>query len=166
MTKAMETERLVIDAVRPSDKADYFHNISHDKRVLETFICRYAENLESFDFSGYPGRDDIFAVRLKETGRLIGILTVFDEKNGACEIGYGFGSEHWGKGYATEAVDRFLRYCREEKGMRAVYASFFTGNDASRRVMEKCGMTYDRTSEKELEYQGRMRDLIYYVAKF
>ena len=159
----METERLIIDPIRAADKEDYFINISHDKKVLETFICRYADTLEDFDFSSYPGRQDLFAIRLKETGRLIGIILYFDEKEDSCEIGYGIGSGFWNQGYATEAVGRFLEYLFREKGMHTVYASFFTGNDASRRVMEKCGMTFDRFSEKELPYLGIERDLTYYA---
>ncbi len=159
----METERLILDPIRETDKEDYFINISHDHKVLETFICRYADTMEEFDFSSYPGRQDLFAIRLKETGRLIGILSLFDEKDGACEIGYGIGSRFWNRGYATEAVRGFLEYLFREKGMRTVYASFFTGNDASRRVMEKCGMTYDHFSEKELTYLGVERDLTYYA---
>ena len=159
----METERLIIDSIREADKEDYYINISHDKRVLETFICRYADTLEDFDFSSYPGRQDLFAIRLKETGRLIGIILYFDEKEDSCEIGYGIGSAFWNQGYATEAVRRFLEYLFREKGMRTVYASFFTGNDASRRVMEKCGMSYDHFSEKELTYLGIDRDLTYYA---
>ena len=158
----METDRLILDTVRESDKADYFRNISHDKKVLETFICRYAENLEDFDFSSYPGRRDLFAIRLKQTGRLIGIVLYFDEKDGVCEIGYGIGSDHWNRGYATEAVRCFLRYLFLEKGFRTVYASFFRGNEASKRVMEKCGMRFSHLSEKELTYLGIERDLIYY----
>ena len=161
----METERLVLDAIRESDKEDYYHNISHDMKVLETFICRYAETLEDFDFSSYPGRSDLFAIRLKETGRLIGILSLFDEGNGACEIGYGIGSDYWNQGYATEAVKRFLNYLFEEKSYRTVYASYFPGNNASRRVMEKCGMRYDHFSEKEVNYLGIDRDLTYYVIR-
>lgn len=161
----METERLFLDSINESDKEDYFINISHDKRVLETFICRYAETLEDFDFSSYPGRPDLFAVRLKETSKLIGIINYFDEKEGSCEIGYGIGSDHWGRGYATEAVRRFLDYLFSEKGFHTVYASFFTGNDASQRVMEKCGMTYDHFSEKELTYLGKERDLTYYAIR-
>ena len=161
--RRMETERLIIDRIGESDKEDYFNNISHDKKVLETFVCRYAETLEEFDFSNYLNRDDLFAIRLKETGRLIGIVLYFDEKDGACEIGYGIGSAYWGKGFATEAVRRFLAYLFEEKGLRTVTASFFTGNDASRRVREKCGMTYQRFSEREFEYLGAMRDLTYYA---
>ena len=159
----METERLIIDQIKETDKEDYFINISHDKKVLDTFICRYADSLEEFDFSSYPGRQDLFAIRLKETGRLIGIILYFDEKEDSCEIGYGIGSAFWNKGYATEAVRRFQEYLFREKGMQTVYASFFTGNDASRRVMEKCGMTYDHVSEKELTYLGIERDLMYYA---
>ena len=162
----MVTERLILDPIRASDKEDYFINISHDRKVLETFICRYAESLEDFDFSAYlaPGQTGsrLFAIRLKETGRLIGILTCFDETEHSCEIGFGIGSRHWGHGYATEAVERFLTYLFDEKGFQTVYASFFPGNSASRRVMEKCGMHYDRFSEKELSYLGAERDLIYY----
>ena len=159
----METGRLIIDSIREADKEDYFTNISHNKKVLETFICRYADTLEEFDFSSYPGRQDLFAIRLKETGRLIGIILFFDEKEDSCEIGYGIGSIYWNQGYATEAVGRFLEYLFREKRMRTVYASFFTGNDASRRVMEKCGMSYDHFSEKELTYLGIERDLTYYA---
>ncbi len=161
----METERLIIDAIRETDKEDYFINISHDKKVLETFICRYADTMEEFDFSSHPGRQDLFAIRLKETGRLIGILSLFDEKDGACEIGYGIGSDYWGQGYASEAVNRFLKYLFDERNCHTVYASCFPGNDASRCVMEKCGMKYDHFSEKELSYLGFERDLIYYVIK-
>lgn len=159
----METDRLILDRVKETDKEDYFNNISHDKKVLETFVCRYAESLDTFDFSSYPGRDDLFAIRLKATGRLVGIILYFDETDGVCEIGYGIGSTHWGKGYATEAVRRFLTYLFDEKGMQTVTASYFTGNDASRRVMKKCGMTFSHFSPQEFEYLGKPRDLTYYA---
>lgn len=94
--------------------------------------------------------------------RLIGIILYFYEKDGACEIGCGIGSRYWNRGCVTEAARRFIRYCFEERGLKRVYASFFTGNEASRRVMEKCGMKFSRFSEREPEYSGQMRDLTYY----
>ena len=153
---------MIIDSIRPEDKQDYFYNISHDKKVLETFICRYVERLEDFDFGDYLDRPNFFAIRLKENGRLIGIILYFDDTATSCEIGYGIGSAYWNKGYATEAVQCILDYCLGQKGFDTVYASFFVGNDASRRVMEKCGMSYCRFSPKELTYLGVERDLIYY----
>ena len=158
----METERLIIDGIKESDKEDYFHCISHDKRVLETFICRYAENLSDLDFSPYLSNDSLFAVRLKDSGRLIGIILYFDVKDDSCVIGYGLGSEYWGRGFATEAVKRFIDYLFNDKGFHKVNASFFSGNEASKRVMEKNGMRFSRFSEKELEYLGEERDLTYY----
>jgi ribosomal-protein-alanine N-acetyltransferase len=160
----METERLIIDALRPEDREDYFRCISHDRKVLETFVCRYAEDPETFDFAPYLENRGIFAIRLKETGGLIGIMVVCDETEDSCEIGYGIGSEYWNRGYATEAVKGFLEdWCFREKGLKTVYASYFTGNDASRRVMEKCGMTFSRFSPGEMEYLGKTRDLTYYA---
>ena len=84
----LETERLLIDPLKDTDKEDYFYNISHDRKVLETFICKYAETLEDFDFTPYLANKSIFAIRLKETGRLIGIILYFEEKEDSCEIGY------------------------------------------------------------------------------
>lgn len=159
----METNRLIIDRVRPEDKEDYFFNISHDRAVLQTFICRYAETPEKMDISPYVENEKLFAIRLKDTGRLIGIILYFDEEDGSCEIGYGLGSSFWGRGYATEAAERFIEYLFDEKGMKKVCASFFTGNDSSRRVMEKCGMTFERFSPKELTYLDAERDLTYFA---
>ena len=161
--KAMETERLIIDALRERDKADYFEAISHDRKVLQTFICNYEENMESFDFSRNLAIPDLFAIRLKETGKLIGIILICEKKETSCEIGYGIGSAYWNRGYVTEATKRFLEYCFCEHGFETVYASFFTGNEASRRVMEKCGMKYSHFVEKELTYLGMERDLTYYA---
>ena len=130
----METERLIIDPVRETDKEDYFINISHNEKVLVTFICRYSDSLEEFDFSSFPARQDLFAIRLKETGRLIGIILYFDEKENSCEIGYGIGSRFWNQGYATEAVRRFREYLfREEDAYGCYHQPVFTGKSVGKR---------------------------------
>lgn len=159
----METQRLILDSFKESDREDYYCNISHDRSVLETFICPYTETPEELDVRPYVTNKSLFAIRLKETGRLIGIVLSFHETDGCCEIGYAIGSRCWGRGYASEAVRCFLAYLFEERGFRRVYASFFTGNEASRRVMENCGLRFWRRSEKELTYLGVERDLIYYT---
>ena len=159
----METERLVIDRLRETDKPDYFRCISHDREVLRTFVCRYTETPEELDISAYVANDAMFAIRLKKTGRLIGLILYFGVQDSSCEIGYGIGSGYWGQGYVTEAVERFLEYLFLEEGFENVCASFFTGNEASKRVMEKCGMAFSRFSAKEMEYLGEWRDLTYYA---
>ena len=72
-----------------------------------------------------------------------------------------------------ELVEVLWKFCGrlklESGGMEAfvegreIHLTVYAENGASRRVMEKCGMTYDRFSPKELTYLDKERDLIYYV---
>lgn len=160
----VETNRYIINDLEAGDKEDYFINISHDREVLKTFICQYQESIDAFDFDRYLGRQDIFAIRRKDTRHLIGIFVECEvnEEEHSLEIGYGIGSRYWGEDCMTEVVSAMLQYYFTQTDFRTVYASFFPENTASRRVMEKCGMTYSHTNEKELTYQDRARDLIYF----
>lgn len=62
----------------------------------------------------------------------------------------------------TGAVSAMPGYYPDRAGFFTVYASFFPENGASKRVMEKCGMTYSHTHEKEFEYPGIEGERIYY----
>ena len=61
----------------------------------------------------------------------------------AVEIGYRLARKHWGRGYATEAGTAALRFGFEECGFDRIVSIRDVGNDASRRVMEKLGLTFD-----------------------
>ena len=163
----VETERLIVDDIRATDKEDYFVNISHDTEVLKTFVCQYQDSMETFDFDQYLGRTDLFAIREKESNNLIGIFVECEvnRESRSLEIGYGLGSRYWGKGYMTEVVRAMLDYYWNHTAFRTVYASYFPENLASKRVMEKCGLTYSHTVEKEFTYLGKERDLIYCKAE-
>lgn len=110
------------------------------------------------------GRTDLLAIREKRNDNLIGVFVECDvnQEIQSLEIGYGLGSKHWGNGYMTEVVKAMLAYYFKHTAFRTVYASFFPENTASKRVMEKCGMTYSHTVEKEFTYLGKERDLVYY----
>lgn len=164
MKMNIKTPRLIIDELKQTDKLNYFNNISHDKEVLKTFVCQYQEAVSDFDFDKYLGRDDLFAIRLKDTKELIGVFVECEasEENSEVEFGYGIGSSYWNQGYMTETVKSLIKYYFENKPYKTIYASFFPENIASKRVMEKCGMKYSHTKEKELVYQDKERDLIYY----
>ena len=93
---------------------------------------------------------DIYALVLKETGRIVGCAGITYKETGRRflkedegEIGYWIGRPYWGKGLAGEAVGRLLDRCFGELGMNRVWCGYFEGNTASRRVQEKCGFVYD-----------------------
>ncbi len=56
------------------------------------------------------------------------------------EIGYFLKRSAWGRGYATEACERLLRFAFQEVSLNEVVASFDAENVASIRVLEKCGL--------------------------
>ena len=66
------------------------------------------------------------------------------------EVNYLLDRTYWGKGLATEAAREALRYGFEELGCDRLVAIAKPENIASRRVMEKAGMQY----EKDIEYYG------------
>ena len=61
---------------------------------------------------------------------------------GDIEIGYVLKKSAWGKGFATEACKRLLKFAFEETPLKEVVATIDPENTASRRVLEKCGLTY------------------------
>ena len=59
------------------------------------------------------------------------------------EIGYMLKRSAWGRGYATEATKRLLKFAFEETPLEELVATTDPENTASRRVLEKCGLVYE-----------------------
>jgi RimJ/RimL family protein N-acetyltransferase len=60
------------------------------------------------------------------------------------DIGYAFLPEHWGKGYALEAANAVLEYGHYAHELTRILAIVAPGNERSIRVLERCGMRYER----------------------
>ena len=87
-----------------------------------------------------PAGTLVGAIALK-TGRFITAPTEY-------EIGYWIGRPYWGRGYAPEAMAALIEHAHRELGATAIWAGYYVGNAQSRRVMEKCGLTYVRTDHR------------------
>ena len=61
------------------------------------------------------------------------------------ELGYRLRKSAWGKGYATEGSRALIRKGFTESGVQRVTAEAMAANTASRRVLEKAGLTLVRT---------------------
>ena len=85
------------------------------------------------------------AMLRKPEGEMIGWSGIQPlEDSGEIEVGYGFDRPHWGKGYATEAANAFLRYGFETAALRRIVAVASPENAGSRHIMEKLGMRYEK----------------------
>ncbi len=65
-------------------------------------------------------------------------------------IGYGVETASQGQGYATEAVERVVRWALEDANVDAVTANTFPWNRASIRVLEKAGMELVATDDHDM----------------
>ena len=68
-----------------------------------------------------------------------------DLPNCEIEIGYILKRSAWGKGYATEAAQRLLKFAFEETPLDEIVAVIDAENIASQSILEKCGLVSEGT---------------------
>jgi RimJ/RimL family protein N-acetyltransferase len=152
-TPVLKTERLVLRAPRLGD-VKTIAMLANDRRIAEnTARIPHPYRLtdaEDFVATANFGNEAIFAIALRNGTRKDG--TTKDEVIGACgftqidrhppKVGYWLGTDHWGRGYATEAVRAMIDHIFSDLDCEAVQAAARVTNPASRRVLEKCGFQW------------------------
>lgn len=101
-----------------------------------------------------------FAVLLKESGLGIGTTGFFgyNREHGHAEVGYMFDPDHWGRGYATEALHAVVRHAFVDWDIRRLTAGYFADNPASGRVLAKVGFKHEGLRRQHLQRFGEYRD--------
>jgi RimJ/RimL family protein N-acetyltransferase len=94
----------------------------------------------------------LWAAEVVEGPRFIGFVGLsrveFDAPfTPAVEVGWRLGRDHWGHGYATEGGRAALAFAFDELALPAVVSFTAAGNDRSRRVMERLGLTRDAADD-------------------
>ena len=85
---------------------------------------------------------------------LIGMIGAHKQASGVPFIGYWLGTPHWGKGYATEAVQGLIDSLFSLIDLAAIEADTRVINPASRRVLEKSGFRAEGSFLKSLPARG------------
>ena len=130
-------------------------SIEHTRQYLEYLQTRY----EAGDFYDW-------AVVLKSERKMIGTcgFVKFDLTNNNGEIGYVINPAYAGHGYATEAAYAVLRFGFDRLKLHRIMAQYMVGNLASRRVMEKLGMTEEGTLRDAYFVNGSYRTVTVFSA--
>ena len=165
----IETKRLILRFMQVSDTHDIFVNINHDKDVLKYFLDKYREDESEMTLDKtinfcLENKRYLFAIELKDTHEVIGMIlqcSVPDARSHSSEIGYAIGQKHWNKGYTTEAFKAMIDFCFDI-GVHKVVASHIVENIASKRVIEKCGLTYEGRRKDDIFYHDKYHDVDYY----
>ena len=82
----------------------------------------------------------------KPTGEMFGWSGLQPlEETGEIEVGYGMAQKFWGMGIGCECARAWLKYGFEKAGLKRIVAVASPENTGSWRIMEKCGMRYEKT---------------------
>jgi RimJ/RimL family protein N-acetyltransferase len=142
----LETPRLVLREMR-ADDATALLKVFSDARVIASFpgttpfdAKRMAawldRNLTHQNEHGYG----LFSVIHKTSSVLIGDCGLERTEIGV-ELGYDLRSDYWGQGLATEAAAAVRDFAFTTLGQDRLVSLIRVGNDRSRRVAEKIGMS-------------------------
>ena len=99
----------------------------------------------------------VYAVIRKKDSANLGYVQLVKIEEG-WEIGYHITEIYTGNGYATEAVNLFLNYIKNNTSLKQIIGIALAANKASRRVLEKCG--FELIYEGDGLYQGSKRKII------
>jgi RimJ/RimL family protein N-acetyltransferase len=150
----LETERLRLRRVLPSD-LDRLVELDADPQVTRytsygqpTSRERYESEILPRWFAYYASTPLVgyWAAESRADSEFLGWFHLrpdrFDE--GEQELGYRLKRSAWGRGYATEGGRALLAHGFGPVGAEKISARTLAGNLGSRRVMEKCGLVYER----------------------
>ena len=149
----LETERLILRPWEETD-AEECYRYAKDPRVGPSAgwpVHTSAENSRQIiqDVLSAP---ETYAIVLKETGLPVGSIGLhrndLARKDDEMELGYWLGVPWWGRGIVPEAARELLRHAFEDLGLARVWCGYYDGNEKSKRVQEKLGFRYRRTSEE------------------
>jgi ribosomal-protein-alanine N-acetyltransferase len=150
--EALTTERLTLRRWRPGDR-EPFAALNADPEVMRHFPARlsraesdaFVDRIEArFEQDGWG----LWALEETRSGAFAGFTglaraTFEAHFTPALEVGWRLARTAWGRGYATEAARASVAFAFRELAAEEVVAFTAAGNQRSRAVMERIGMTRD-----------------------
>ncbi len=149
---SIRTERLVLRPMRPEDAVGLHERrnhpeVSHYQSWPLPFPLEKAQQMVG-DIAAMDGPADgewwMLAVADPETDEVLGDLALFMSNGGrTTEVGYTFGFEHWGNGYAVEAVEALVAQLFVTFGVTRVSGMLHPDNRPSAMVLERTGFVFE-----------------------
>jgi RimJ/RimL family protein N-acetyltransferase len=156
----LETERLVLRQFT-SDDVDNLVELDSDPDVMHFITGGRATPRDEIEHDLLP-----YVLGYYEDGNRYGFWAAIEKQSGSFlgwfhfrpaegrpsdepELGYRLRRSAWGNGYATEGSRALIHKGFTELGVQRVVAETMAVNSASRRVMEKAGLTLVRTFHQE-----------------
>ena len=168
----VRTPRLFLRAMVEEDAKDVLEILSNKETAELGGVNPLTSMDEALDFikNYVPGGHLVSIVKEGEQEEVIGILEVYpkylffgsEAPNYSYCLGFYIKKGHRGQGYMTEAV-KAVKEDLFSQGVSQVPAGVFPRNEASKRVVLKCGFNFDELYEDFLEFDDeRTEDVEFY----
>lgn len=136
--RILETDRLILRQFCKEDLQDLYEYLSDEEVVkYEPYkpmdITEVSEELEK-----RISTDEMIAVVVKETNKLIGNVYLGKRDFESLEIGYVFNKQYWGQRYAKESCQALIKKAFLE-GTHRIFAECDPCNSGSWRLLESLG---------------------------
>ena len=163
----IETERLILRHMRVSDARDMY-DYAHRPEVTRYLLWAPHDSIEytrsylkQVERCYRQGSFHDFGVILKDNNRLIGTcgFARIDKANSTAEAGYVINPDFWGRGYAAEALSAIIALGFEKSTFNRIESRYMVDNHASRRVMEKSGMTFEGVHRQSIFVKDGYEDI-------
>jgi len=153
----LQTERLALRQFTEDD-ADNLYDLNRDPEVMRYLTGGRStprevlrDELIPFHLAVYERLDRLgtWAAESSTTGEFLGWFHFRpgpDADVTNIDLGYRLRRSAWNKGYATEGSRALIDMGFTDLGVKRVYGHTMAVNAASRRVLEKCGLTLVHTT--------------------
>lgn len=166
----IDTERLILKVMTDKDADGLFHIFS-DPKVMKYWNTEAWDSIEQarqFISSSADCMESDAAltlgVYLKETGRLLGKVMLFnyDKVSRRAELGFGISRDFWGKGIVFEAASAVISFAFNDLCLRRIEAEIDPDNIASARALERLGFEKEGLLRARWEINGIISDSALY----
>jgi RimJ/RimL family protein N-acetyltransferase len=164
--KIWQGEKVRLRAVEPEDWETLFAWNEDTESARLSYFIPFTPSKEQMrkraaEMAAAQPKDDAYRWMIENLeGEVVGTLNTHstDRRNGVFEHGIAITREHWGKGYAAEALRLVLSYYFHELGYQKVNAHIYAYNHNSLRLHEKFGFQPEGRLRRMVFSQGAYHD--------
>lgn len=164
LTDGVVTLRQPVDADAPAVSAAVLESLAELTPYMPWATAAYDDAAALEWIRGEREPDEVQYLILGDDGMVAGGcgLNLFNQVNRFANLGYWLRSDRTGRGWATRATALLARHGLTGLGLERVEIMMAVENEASRRVAERAGATFEGTLRHRFLLHGRYHDAYLY----
>ena len=150
-----------------SDVPEFF-NYYTDPEVSKYILADIPKTLEETKYElnywrniFYRSEGIYFAIAQKSDDKMIGSigLTTYSKYHNRIELSYDLSRQYWNQGIMTKSIQALTKYTFETLKINRLEAITSIFNEASVRLLEKCGFVYEGCLRQHRYHLGKFVDV-------